>query len=125
MMFLLTGPVIHELVVTISDSWGSGMLQRMGWRISQGFLGLLRRPGMKSRCNTEIYRPISKVGLCIRFCNDLCIVLILVLHQHDRFGLGYDKYKCAKEFRVLRNQMEMQTDLVEKKRKRGIAFGTG
>ena len=46
-------------------------------------------------------------------------------HQRDRYGLSFDPYENAEEFRKLKRGHDGHTDATPGKRRRGVAFGTG
>mmetsp|Transcript_8580 Transcript_8580/g.24654 ORF Transcript_8580/g.24654 Transcript_8580/m.24654 type:complete len:930 (-) Transcript_8580:62-2851(-) len=112
---IIPGPIIDELVTTDFESWGVRMLLKMGWRQGRG-VGVRR--------SAEPLDPTSRWGHVAGVGTDNTPIFELKA-KRDRFGLCFDPYKNAEEFRKLKHGREGPGDAAPGKRRRGVAFGTG
>eukprot|EP00873_Tetraselmis_striata_P037960 jgi/Tetstr1/458224/TSEL_044712.t1 len=115
---VIPGAPIQELVEQVSDSWGVKMLQRMGWRQGRG-VGVAS--GNKPMEAGSRWGAAPVIGL-------ENTPIFQLKPKVDLYGLGFDPYKDAEDFRALKRKGgggDSGSGLPSTKRRRGVAFGTG
>ncbi|KAI7838498.1 hypothetical protein COHA_007760 [Chlorella ohadii] len=123
----IPGLVPDEVVAPVADSVGIRLLQKMGWRQGKG-IGTGDAAQQQEEGGGEGGRPRRRWGQHAAVAPENT-QLYLLAPKTDVHGLGFDPFKGAEDFRRLKEQAREaarpKTTAEARKRRRGIAFGSG
>ncbi|PRW45437.1 G patch domain-containing TGH-like isoform X1 [Chlorella sorokiniana] len=121
----IPGLVPEEVVAPVADSVGIRLLQKMGWRQGKGIGSGLPQQEEEGGAGG---RPRRRWGQHATVAAENT-QLYLLAPKTDVHGLGFDPFKDAEDFRRLKEQAREAARPKAagegRKRRRGIAFGSG
>ena len=120
--------VPEEAIAPVTESMGVRLLQHMGWRQGKGIGEGGRRgmdmDGMPSEQTKKNKRKRKRMWGAVVGVGPDNTPLYLLNPKNDVFGLGYDPYKNAEEFRKAKKSGIGRVG-GSSRTSRGVAFGTG
>ena len=118
-----------DVIAPVANSIGIQLLQKMGWRQGKGIGGSHQPFGRVDEDDT--LKKVSGRKDRRRWGKDVTVgienvPLHLIQPKTDVFGLGYDPYVGAREFRELkRKRQDFRMSGKQRPYDRGVAFGVG
>jgi len=116
--------LVPEILVTpVSEGVGVRLLLKMGWRRGKGLALRDEEEVRRLMDQAKTITDIEHLQKTLRVENTMAEV---AKAKNNVFGLGFDPYAGAEEFRRMKRGESKSDNLyLDKRRSRGVAFGTG
>lgn len=116
--------LVPDIMITpVSEGVGVRLLLRMGWRQGKGLEAKDEQEAQRLMQGATSLQDIDHLKGLLRVDN---VKVKKIEAKSDTFGLGYDPFQGAEEFRHAKQRGEQSSHRsVRGRRTRGVAFGTG